>query len=96
MILLKPNYSIIPLVFEEAKFYFQYLYVKKIIHSDTTFCIQRVIQDFFISNKPLLIEKQRLMVHTQKGQKQTAWTGSQNIYFICLHQGNASTKWDFK
>lgn len=26
------------------------------------------------------------MVPTQKGQKETVWTVSQNIYFICLCQ----------
>lgn len=96
MMLLKPNCRSITLVFEETKFYFQYLYGKNRIHNHTTVNIQRAIQAFLISKNPLFMKEQILMVHTQKGQKQKAWRRSQNIYFIFLCQGKASSKKNFE
>lgn len=96
MTLLKPNWRSITLVFKEAKFYFQYLYGKNRMHNHTTVSIQRAIQAFLISKNPLIKKEQILLVHTQKGQKQTAWTYSQNIYFIFLCQDKASAKKNFE
>lgn len=70
MTLINPKHRTIPLVYDKEKFSFQYLYGEKesIV---TQYSVFRVIQSFFISDKPLIMKEQRLMVHTEKGKKQT-------------------------